>query len=85
MATKKEEMISVPMAPIGNMEMIQKKLKDVMNLKNLRGIPSFFGIGEEKPFNIPTRQIAMIRTRKNVLYFATNYACVAVCVAFLSM
>ncbi|EQC33637.1 hypothetical protein SDRG_08741 [Saprolegnia diclina VS20] len=83
--TKKDETIAAPLAPMNSMAMMAAKMKDVMNLRNLRGVVSFFGLGEPKPFEVPAKEIALSRLRKNMLYFATNYMLVVACVGFLSI
>ncbi|ETW01714.1 hypothetical protein H310_06322 [Aphanomyces invadans] len=87
MTEKKADVSSLPSpaVPVGQLDVVKAKLKDVMSLKNLRGIVLFFGLGEQKPFQVPAKAIMMNRTRKNLLYFATNYAAVAILVGFVSI
>ncbi|OQR93833.1 hypothetical protein ACHHYP_02195 [Achlya hypogyna] len=84
MATK-DDSIAPPLAPMNSVAMMRAKMKDVMNLRNLRGVVIFFGLGEQKPFEVPAKEIALSRMRKNMLYFATNYMLVVACVGFLSI
>jgi hypothetical protein len=44
-----------------------------------------FTAGEEKPFNLPSREVAVPRVRKNVAFFATNYAISAALVGVVTM
>lgn len=41
--------------------------------------------GEEKPFNIPTREALAPRARKNAMFFATNYFISALLVGVVTM
>ncbi|KAF1335703.1 Prenylated rab acceptor 1, partial [Globisporangium splendens] len=64
---------------------VKDQLLQIVNLKNVRGITQFFGLGEEKPFNVPSREALAPRTRKNVLYFGTNYAVSAALVGVVTI
>uniref|UniRef100_K3W702 PRA1 family protein n=1 Tax=Globisporangium ultimum (strain ATCC 200006 / CBS 805.95 / DAOM BR144) TaxID=431595 RepID=K3W702_GLOUD len=64
---------------------VRDQLFQIVNLKNVRGITQFFGLGEEKPFNVPSREALAPRTRKNVLYFGTNYAVSAALVGVVTI
>ncbi|OQS04442.1 hypothetical protein THRCLA_03321 [Thraustotheca clavata] len=81
----KDNAIAPPLAPMNSMAMMKAKMKDVMNLRNLRGVVIFFGLGEPKPFEMPAKDVALTRLRKNMMYFATNYMLVVACVGFLSI
>ncbi|DBA01279.1 TPA: hypothetical protein N0F65_001784 [Lagenidium giganteum] len=67
------------------MQRIKEQLYQVVNIKNVRGLTLFFGFGEEKPFNIPTREALAPRARKNAMFFATNYAVCAALVAVVAI
>lgn len=66
-----------------------RKVKDqvlqIINLRNVRGVSQFLGLGEEKPFNVPSREALAPRARKNVVFFGTNYAVSAALVGVVTM
>lgn len=64
---------------------VKDQILQVINLRNVRGITQFLGLGEEKPFNVPSREALAPRARKNVLFFSTNYAISAALVGVVTM
>ncbi|CAH0477372.1 unnamed protein product [Peronospora belbahrii] len=55
------------------LQKIRNEIVKAVNIQNVRGISQFFGLGEEKPFNVPARQEIASRCRKNALFFSANY------------
>ncbi|CAI5745303.1 unnamed protein product [Peronospora destructor] len=64
---------------------IRNQIAKAVSVQNVRGISQFFGLGEEKPFNVPERQVLASRCRKNALYFRTNYAISAALVGVVTI
>lgn len=64
---------------------VKDQLMKVINLRNVRGVSQFLGLGEEKPFNVPSREVLAPRARKNVMFFSTNYAISAALVGVVTM
>ncbi|CAI5725819.1 unnamed protein product [Peronospora effusa] len=67
------------------LQKIRNKIVKSVNIQNVRGVSQFFGFGEEKPFNVPERQVLASRCRKNALYFSANYAISAALVGVVTI
>ncbi|KAJ0400153.1 hypothetical protein P43SY_007172 [Pythium insidiosum] len=79
-----EGSISVEIRADG-LQRVKEQLSQVVDIRNVRGLGLFFGFGEEKPFNIPKREDLAPRTRKNIVFFATNYAISAALVGVVTI
>ncbi|TDH64769.1 uncharacterized protein CCR75_001535 [Bremia lactucae] len=67
------------------LQKLSKQLLNAVDIRNVRGISQFFGLGQEKPFNIPGRDVLTSRCRKNALYFCANYAISAALVGVVTI
>lgn len=61
------------------------QLRQAISIRHIRGIHPFLGLGEEKPFTIPPREIVTRRCRFNALFFATNYTILVGTLSVLTM
>uniref|UniRef100_A0AAV1T5W4 PRA1 family protein n=1 Tax=Peronospora matthiolae TaxID=2874970 RepID=A0AAV1T5W4_9STRA len=70
-------------------EHVLKKMRNqifqAVDVRNVRGLSQFFGLGEEKPFNVPGRDVLASRCRKNALFFSANYAISAALVGVVTI
>ncbi|TMW60591.1 hypothetical protein Poli38472_000633 [Pythium oligandrum] len=76
--------ITVEVNP-GAINKVKDNLLQAINIRNVRGLAVFFGFGEEKPFNLPSKEVLTTRTRKNAAFFATNYAVLAALVGVVTI
>lgn len=67
------------------LQKIRNRVVQAVDIRNVRGISQFFGLGEEKPFNIPGRDVLATRCRKNALFFSANYAISAALVGVITI
>ncbi|KAF4325053.1 hypothetical protein JM18_000916 [Phytophthora kernoviae] len=67
------------------LQKVKNQLVKAVDIRNVRGISQFFGLGEEKPFNVPGREVLASRCRKNALYFSANYAISAALVGVVTI
>lgn len=92
------------------LQKVKEQLAKAVDVRNVRGITQFFGLGkeraalsffrneracihssccviagEEKPFNIPGREVLATRARKNAVFFSANYAISAALVGVVTM
>ncbi|KAI9906179.1 hypothetical protein PsorP6_004288 [Peronosclerospora sorghi] len=67
------------------LQKIRNHLVSAVDIRNVRGVSLFFGLGEEKPFNVPSRDMLASRCRKNTLFFSANYAISAALVGVVTM
>ncbi|KAK1948270.1 PRA1 family protein B5 [Phytophthora citrophthora] len=67
------------------LQKIRNQLFKAVDIRNVRGISQFFGLGEEKPFNVPGREVLASRCRKNALFFSANYAISAALVGVVTI
>lgn len=80
-----ESKLVVDVAQTHALMKVKDQLMKVINLRNVRGVSQFLGLGEEKPFNVPSREALAPRARKNVMFFSTNYAISAALVGVVTM
>ncbi|CCI41670.1 unnamed protein product [Albugo candida] len=85
MMSESENGTLVVEVPKSAIQRVKQNVQELIKLRNVRGISLFFGLGEEKPFNMPEKSVVMSRLRKNMLFFATNYALVAMAVGSIAI
>ncbi|CEG49174.1 Prenylated rab acceptor 1 [Plasmopara halstedii] len=61
------------------------QMAKAVDIRNVRGISQFFGLGEEKPFNLPNRDVLATRCRRNAFFFSANYAISAALVGVITI
>ncbi|CAI5711932.1 unnamed protein product [Hyaloperonospora brassicae] len=64
---------------------MRKQVFKAVDVRNVRGLSQFFGLGEEKPFNVPGREVLAVRCRKNAVFFSANYAISAALVGVVTI